>query len=438
MAQYNPGTLDPLFGSEGIAPIPDLLPIRSSETLQVRPATLDSDGSFVCGGYASVDGLFTDFRFTRLFSDGRWDEATGHVLPPMPGATIELVNNFEAIVPIHQGGRDGYLAVSRPVYQRPKENIYHLAVAKLDRNFQPWGNFGDNGFAVLPPPEAETDAVSDIKPFEVKPNAEPLATDYRGAAKAGFANGLIRVIFQGIRETAQSLTYTTYLALLDPDTGELPPTKGLRALPRINESNVIPYRVEFHDDGSFLVLGLAGDEIILMRCTAEGELDARLDGRGYKAFPVRGNNFGMATDRKGRIWLSSSGNFSLHPTIVYCFNENGSPCAEFNGGNALVLLWKDPDNPMLRLDHLKLDSQGRVILAGTRQDKEAEGPFIAFRLEVVRLLPDGSRDMKFGDEGFAIQDPSLSAANDLYVSEDGIRVLSLTTQFYEVVAKFQS
>lgn len=454
MSQQRPGTLDPLYGQGGTAPIP-ATPCFDPQvsTLQVYPATAGSDGSIACCGYDPDDVDGTRPLFTRLLPDGRWDAATGHVPPPDMGEPhpVENLHYFEAMLGFGEGERASYLAVSRPYHFFDNGDIaLHVAVARLTARFEPWPGFGDNGIA-LPAPVAPPSTVRCGPPpgiAALRQRTTPRGIDYRAGPKIGYANGALRVIFSGAYYAADGQqTEHTYLTLLDPDSGGPLPGLGpdarqsLWALPTLGGTAVTPYRAAFFSDGSFVLLGQAGTRFYLLRCDARGLLDpAFAGGLGYRELEPRGGGFGLAAAEDGRVWVSSIGPLSTtrFATLVYGFTATGEPDPGFNGGEALVLQAAVGN---LRLDQLQLDAQQRLVLAGARIFTGGDDPYAYQRLRVVRLLPNGEVDNTFGDQGFFPENDYLAGANDLYVDGDSIRILSLLPfgrgAFYEVVAKLQ-
>jgi len=133
--------------------------------------------------------------------------------------------------------------------------------------------------------------------------------------------------------------------------------------------------------------------------------------------------------KNGRIVVSAGFQYDFDkPTAVYCFSLDGKIDPDFNSGRRLEI------GRGLKLDHVRFDTQGRIVLAGTQFS-----PPTNRALRVVRLNSDGSLDGAFGESGFFDGAPYYVAANDLFVTGNEIRVLSLFPPtdgpFYEVMLK---
>lgn len=239
------------------------------------------------------------------------------------------------------------------------------------------------------------------------------------------------------------IKHRTYILLLDSNTGK--PIQGLGPeekeslyfIPSITGNANQIFRSHFFADGSFLLLSEEGDRIFLTRYNSKGERDLHFNGIGYHEFAQRGRLFGMHVNDSGEIWISSAPTVFLSngATLVYKLDATGKDDPKFNGGSPVELKINEGN---LRLDHLHLDSQKRIVLAGARLFTEAQ--FILSRMQLVRLLPNGQGDPEFGKEGFALEHDYISAANELYVTDDGIRmlgVLASTSNLYEFTVKYQ-
>lgn len=448
MTKGTAGELDKSYGEDGIAPIPAPGFEPDVNTLVVGPVTADSDYSVACFGYPPGESYETGL-FTRLLPDGQWDEQTGFVSFPDVSASLPLLTDFETLVSIGEGEQEGYLAVSRPYHAYDNgEGAQHAAVARLDKQFKPLSSFGVEGIsAPLPPGLNNYKSVVKNRFFNLSPLRSARSKDYRGLPNIGFTPDKTRILFTGhYYKLDGDINKKTYILLLESNTGK--PIQGLG--PEEKESlYLIPsvkgkgddieiFRSHFLADGSLLLLSEEGDQVFLTRYNSKGERDPNFNDIGYREFNPRGRLFGMHVNDSGEIWISTAPTVptSNGQTFVYKLDATGKNDPKFNNGDVVKLASSEGS---LRLDHLHLDSQNRIILAGARLF--TEGQFILSKMQLVRLLPDGQRDPDFGKEGFALEHDYISAANGLYVTDDGIRILGVLaspSNLYEFTAKYQS
>lgn len=446
MTKGTAGELDKSYGEDGIAPIPAPEFEPDVNTLVVGPVTADSDYGIACFGYPPGESYETGL-FTRMLPDGQWDEQTGFVSFPDVSASLPLLTAFETLVSIGEGEQEGYLAVSRPYHAYDNgEGTQHVAVARLDKQFRPLSSFGVEGISVpLPPGLNNYKNFGENKFFNLSQLRSARSNGYRGLPKIGFSPDKTRVLFTAHNYKLNGdINKKTYILLLDSNTGK--PIQGLGPeekeslylIPSIKGDDIEIFRSHFLADGSLLLLSEEGDRVFLTRYNSKGERDTHFNDIGYREFDQGGRLFGMHVNDSGEIWISSAPPAlpSNGQTFVYKLDATGKNDPRFNNGDFVKL---ESSGGSLRLDHLHLDSQKRIILAGARLF--TEGQFILSKMQLVRLLPDGQRDPEFGKEGFALEHDYISAVNGLYVNDDGIRmlgVLASLSNLYEFTVKYKS
>ncbi|QXH44654.1 hypothetical protein KSS93_17385 [Pseudomonas xanthosomatis] len=441
------GHLDPAYGNNGIAPVPARGLSPDVHTLQVFPAAAQPGFGMAFYGFNPDDPAKENGLFTRVNQNGSWDSSTGHV-PVTPLATPVPYWNHEYTTMLHSplDGEERFLTSSLIIYICDNGDVsIHLAIGSYDKAFQPTKGFGENGISLPPPywPDQRRYSPASAVAPQTNKRLDARAVDYRGT-QLGLSAGKVKAIFEGGFAGAQGSDKHTWCLQIDPATGEPAPglgangTESLLALPLRNGLRIAPCRAAFLDDGSFLLLATAGDKAYLQRFKPNATLDKSFAANtGFIELPYRSGRFGMAV-RDNLVVISSAARLGENaPTYLYGFTLSGKPVPDFTRIISLPL------PGALMLEHAQFDNQGRLVLAGRRVFKADHDPYLHSEMRVARLLSSGETDLGFGDAGFTPADPLLSAANGLYVDDDGISVLavfpvSLTAPFYEVIARFQS
>ncbi|MPS98947.1 MAG: hypothetical protein E2581_10665 [Pseudomonas sp.] len=443
------GYLDKSYGNQGEASVPPLPPKNpDKETLQVYPYTSADDGSMVFYGY-DTDDVTTREKgvFTRLGADGQWDEATGHVevskkqSSPLPYEVF----NFNAMTFAKYKNEERYLTASTVIYAGDTDKaVVHVAVGAYDRTFSPVAGFGDDGIALPSPPfKKENTLLPEALVKTLGYNEFQKAVDYRYKPKLALIGDRIITVFPGSVATWEAQDDDLWCALLDAATGAPVPGLGEDGkssqlkLPRINGQALVPYHVAFMADGGFVVVGQADGAIHLQRYQPNALPDTSFGVQGSIKIPDSGsaNRAGLAIHKdvivaSVSVWPSITTSTHLHGYTV-----QGEPIAQFTrevrgdleGGQVF--------------DHLQFDTQGRLLLAGTRTYRSGDDPEAQSSLHVARLNVDGTVDNDFGKNGFSELNVYHAAANGIHVDESGVRILTLMPitigAFYEKVAKFQ-
>jgi uncharacterized delta-60 repeat protein len=104
---------------------------------------------------------------------------------------------------------------------------------------------------------------------------------------------------------------------------------------------------------------------------------------------------GMALGPEGRVYV-------LRDSLLFAFEADGTPAAGFGGNGQVAVVPVGDDRGAVGL---AVDSRGRVLVAGSVELGVQEGsgrryPYAPVDAAyVIRLLPDGERDITFGDDG---------------------------------------
>lgn len=425
------GQLDPDYGNNGQTSIPPEPPRNPDiQTLQQLAQAAGVDGSTVLFGHNPDDPQPESPLFTRLSADGKWDDVIGHVgLEPVDAPDVpDNLFGFTTLFPVEIDNKTNYLTVSNPVYfdYATGDFLYYVAVGRFDEHFRPVSRFGTGGLSFPSPGDPWEVLAKPAKKTVRKRDTETLALFYKERRPIALSNNFIRVIYPRIINDTET---TTWIALFNPETGDLDLERELKD----NGGNPIALeRAEFLSDGSFLLLALREDRntAVLRRYFDNGLPDTSFaGGAGEIEFSARSRRqFGMDV-KNGRIVVSAGFQNDLdQPTSVYCFSLDGKIDPDFNNARTLEI------GRGLKLDHVRFDTQGRIVLAGTQHS-----PPTNKALSVVRLNSDGSRDDMFGEGGFFDGAPYYAAANDLFVTGNEIRVLSLSPRTgslsYEMMLK---
>lgn len=423
MKQGQAGTIDESYGQQGTANIPAEPPHEPDVvSLQVLPSAMDDDGAMVFFGFNPVSdseyGLLT-----RVLADGRWDSATGHVKidqtgnPPLPDQS----RYFFALLATTTGdGRKTYYGGARPSYFNQKgHTLAYLGISRFDEHFQPVKSFGENG-DVLPHPGPPWEAWTQGGPN--KPDTLKYDLEYALVHSAGY----LRTVFPYYLDDNDDAVYESWLAVLDPETGELLEVLGEhrdRAMLPLTDSNgasVQPLRTCFLDDGSLFLLALRQDDrVILRRYNAQGLPIKEFGDRGEKDLFSYRSTFVLGMDyRNGRLVLTRAREEqTVEPTTVFAFTDDGSYDPTFNDGQPIVI---SKDDKGLALGDLVIDEQDRILLGGAHLTATNVG-----QMNIFRLTKGGVLDATFGNGGIFEAGPDFRTANKLFLREDGLRILTL-------------
>ena len=136
--------------------------------------------------------------------------------------------------------------------------------------------------------------------------------------------------------------------------------------------------------------GMPAANTVVARFRSGGRLDVSFANAGVKVFPVTKNQLGrsVAIDSEGRIVVGSPGGAPYrHEHLIVRLLPNGRFDKRFGGDGRLEI---DAVKGYEEITDLAVDSRDRILVTG---DTSARGG------TVVRLLPGGGIDRKFGSRG---------------------------------------
>jgi uncharacterized delta-60 repeat protein len=229
---------------------------------------------------------------------------------------------------------------------------------------------------------------------------------------------------------------------LDPSFNPGGPTPGIQAVSVLNQIPPffdVPFAIARTPDGKYVVAGMVfgNDSIIVLRFTADGQLDTSFD-------PPTGEAFidvtGTTIERVAGVDVSSEGKVTVAATadpdnpappderiiVVARLLENGMPDTSFDESPAVA-----PAGQVIVADAglnetgngMLVDPAGRTVVVGSSQEA---GP--PLRIFATRLTPSGSLDATFSGDGiseFGVGAPAGSdLASDVLRQADGRLVLA--------------
>ncbi|OCT22159.1 hypothetical protein A6E19_03390 [Pseudomonas putida] len=355
------------------------------------------------------------------------DENTGHVVVDAENLPDETLD-FKGLAGATIDGQQTYFAVGVPTYFDAdfKRFLSFIGISRFDEGFQPVKSFGNDGHALPDPGEGwQKGDVGRVNMHRVKRSTNALLS-YEERPLA-FANGLLRVIFPYTLGDAYGEHAESWLAVFNPETGELAHELGKtrdQGMLRLTDGDGFSLRVlraHFFADGGFLVLAEnASGQVIVRRYDRHAIVDERFnDGQGQRTLFAfqRGMRLGMFA-RNGRIAVSRGVEFQLQqPTTVFVMTESGTNDTTFNSGQPLTL---GSDGHGLALGELHIDDLDRIVLGGALLTAIDVG-----RLRVYRLKRCGALDSTFGNDGIFDGGRDFRTANKIFASEHGIHILTL-------------
>lgn len=441
MKQNRPGTPDTAYGNQGIASIPPVPPANPDvKSLQVAGLADDGNGNLVFCDLGEGDG--TERVFTRVLRNGQWDQGTGHVKIPYDPGLPDQSHEYGGLLYTVFDGEPCIFAAGIPAYydEETFAVLNFISIARLDDAFRPVLSFGTRGVALPNPGEAWIPILggfagaSRIPAARLARHADSTATP----AEKVFAqppsrrqpmclvDQELRVIVQAILNNDEGEFHASWVAYIDPATGELIEASTSRRarglLPLLDGSgrSIRTLRGHFFKDGALLLLALNADErVVLLRYNANGELDRNFADNGERNLFANtpGMSPGMDVNDDRIVITRAVDRQLIDPTVVFCFNHAGQNDQNFNGGQPLTLRH---ERGGLVLSNARLDDQGRIVLAGPHLTAVNVGT-----LNVCRLTYAGALDESFGVGGYFDSGPDLYHSNELYLDPDGIRVFTM-------------
>jgi uncharacterized delta-60 repeat protein len=291
-----------------------------------------------------------------------------------------------------------------------EHSAYHVALTRTDASGTPDAGFGDAGLVVL--------AASD-------PNNASTVID---AGLAAVADGDTLVFWaEPMVTTGESIN----VARVGPD-GALDTSYGDAGVAHVEVPDVYWVAVSATPDGRAVVAGTSStgaagavNTIHVARFTASGTLDPGFGHDGTAAvtlpdlYPNGRQNFGYAEDvvahADGGVTVLARGSSSPGAGALVGFTPTGTPDQAYGPAGISYLDQASPRPALTFLftpRELALDSKGRLLVGGERQEYVAAGnSVVVFRFDAAARL-----DQTFGVEGMAKVDLSPVAAVHEYVA----------------------
>jgi uncharacterized delta-60 repeat protein len=166
--------------------------------------------------------------------------------------------------------------------------------------------------------------------------------------------------------------------------------------------------VAIDGQGRIVVVGAAGDNMLVLRFNSNGSLDKSFDHDGIVGIDfgfgnsAQANTVAIQTD--GKIVVAGEGGFTGNQIAVARLNSNGSLDTTF--GDTVVVLNKishtgkeildfgdSSSADAIALDYSASQTNPRIVLAGDFRSGSAN------KMEIMRLKSDGSLDTSFDQDG---------------------------------------
>lgn len=179
------------------------------------------------------------------------------------------------------------------------------------------------------------------------------------------------------------------------------------------------FAVTTQPDGKVVVAGHSENgvdtDIAVARYLSDGKLDKDFNHNGQVTVAVgSGNDSGLAliVQQDGKILVAgTTDNGDDLDVAVIRLQSDGLPDMDFDQDGQVIITLSDSDD---RAQSVLLQKDGKIILAGSSEDKESTHLFLA------RLNSNGSLDETFGTNGFANSvDAQNSAALSAALQFDG-------------------
>ena len=174
----------------------------------------------------------------------------------------------------------------------------------------------------------------------------------------------------------------------------------------LTQNNFSGYSVTLQDNGKILIAGESGDanSFTLLRLQQDGTPDPTF-GEGGLLVPAQADGFHMCSsvilDSEGRILMAGT-SWGAHSDAYFSLirlNDDGSLDTSFgNGGSVIQPLGAFDDTPTIRLQN-----DGKIVLAGTSDQ----------HFGLMRLDADGSLDTTFGDATQSVALDTAFVATDI-------------------------
>lgn len=222
------------------------------------------------------------------------------------------------------------------------------------------------------------------------------------------------IVLAGVAGVAPYSTATRFAITKFRNDGSLDTTFGSSGVAEIDFGNgaanypAYARAVARLDAGRWLVAGRIGPnfDLGLARLHGNGQLDTDYGDAGRARLDVGGQDIllDLQIDAQQRAWLL----VDQTQRALVRFTADGQPDASF-GSNGKLMLPGD-----FSVLGFTLDPQGRIVLAGIQFGANS------YPMAVRRLLPNGTIDTSFGDNGLRLISPDVRAgAQQVRVLPDG-------------------
>jgi len=365
----------------------------------------DLDPSFGTGGYVQIGGVGTDATGLSLRPDGRIAVA---ILGYQRGAILQFLANGGADVSFGTGGR-----ADLPI--QPSGGLARQQSGKLIA----FGGIAGVGLAI-----ARVDTDGSVDPTfgvaGVASTGRPMG-QWAGSVALQSSGNILAAYAWGLGSRGPFLSAVAR-HLVD---GAVDPSFGAGGSAMAEYGRWPEVAVDAADRILLARLWDIDNKAVMLRLTAAGARDASF-GQGGAAFPPTGAEAavdGVAVQADGRIvtigwgWDGRVGG-SGGPLMLVRYLPNGTPDPAFGSGGVAQVR---PPNPDPMRASIAVQPDGRIIVA-------ANLPSSSPGIVVLRLLPDGSPDATFGNNGTVTTAPIYFTPGimSIAIQPDG-KILVLTS-----------
>jgi uncharacterized delta-60 repeat protein len=220
----------------------------------------------------------------------------------------------------------------------------------------------------------------------------------------------------------------------------------------------VPFAVARTNDGKYVVAGQLGDDILLVRLLANGELDPDFDGDpveddGRVITDVPGASFidrvaGVHVASDGAITVAATAEFPGGPpsgsTIVVArYDEDGALDPSFDETPTVAptgMVFVEGPGDEETGNGMLVDPSGRTVVAGSSTDATPQPGTQSTQIFVTRLTATGARDAGFSGDGIhefglgSVAGPDVST--DVVRHPDGRLVLAVSQDALVTPASF--
>lgn len=408
------GSFDEQFGAQGVVSFG-----INNEGLLVTAIGLDSADRIVVSATEDLGNRVSNLILTRFQPDGALDATFGGG-DGWLRQDLGYIENFEDL----QVQADGGILVAGSVEEQiaPGNSltiVRYTADGTLD------AAFGINGIIQTHASNFEDGYRIEIHDIEVDSAGRLLVAGerYSNLFMARYlTSGALDTTFNSVgwRDVEYGATSRSHNSLALDSQGRILATGGNGMVVRLLASGAVdntfsfdgkvlssgdPFGLIIDDFDRPIVLTEISRDFNLLRYTHSGTLDPTFDGDGVVVTEFLQRKaeapYGAYVQDDGKIVVvgQASARWFEYGTVgvlVARYNPDGSLDDTFGGGDGwMQMVWGDAD--WTRGEHVIVDAQGRIVIAGSYDFNGGHT-----RALVARLLPDGTRDPSFGVDGVTI------------------------------------